>query len=399
MRATEALSVMGGLVFDGVTSELSFHPIHTKEGVIVSLEGSPPRGAKVIEAGGGLVAPGFLDLHFHAYAVSMDSRELEGLPLSYVAAKAARRLDAALSRGFTTVRDVSGGDIGLQMAVDEGLIRGPRYLFSGQALSQTGGHGDMRPGHLSVGSLCNHLCEVVDGADPLRAAVRERFRTGAHVIKVFTSGGVFSPTDPLRNPQYSPDEVAAVCYEANVRGSYVAAHAYSPEAIIHSVANGVRTIEHGNLLDEESAALMAERGAYLVPTLGCYEAMDRRGDQLGLPAVSQVKNREVLQRGLDSIPIARQAGVRIGLGTDLMGDLEDDQLFEFRTRCQVDDVRNVLRSATSVNAEIIGRPDLGVIRPGATADLVILDGNPFEEAEALWNARRTVIKSGEVVFL
>ncbi|MCE2526648.1 MAG: amidohydrolase family protein [Actinomycetia bacterium] len=390
------LSIMGGLVFDGVSEEPSAHPVHTRDGIVVSLEGPPPADAEIVEADGCLVTPGFLDLHFHAYAVSLDARELEGLPLSYVTAKAAQRLRAALNRGFTTVRDVAGGDIGLQMAIDQGLIAGPRYLFSGQALGQTGGHGDMRPGHLSIGSLCNHMCEVVDGVDPLRAAVRERFRTGAHVIKVFTSGGVFSPTDPLRNPQYSPDEVAAVCYEATVRGSYVAAHAYSPEAIIHSVVNGVRTIEHGNLLDEESAALMAERDAYLVPTLGCYDSMDRRGDQLGLPLVSQQKNREVLRRGLDSIQIARAAGVKIGLGTDLMGDLEDDQLFEFRTRCQVDEVADVLRSATSVNAEIVRRPDLGAICEGATADMVVLAGNPFEEPEVLWSGPRTVVKSGRV---
>ncbi len=391
------LSIMGGLVFDGVTAEPTSHPVHVEGGKIVGVGGPPPGGAEVIEAEGCLVTPGFLDLHFHAYGVSLDSRELEGLPLSYVAAKAAKRLQAALGRGFTTVRDVAGGDIGLRMSLDEGLIPGPRYLFSGPGLSQTGGHGDMRPGHLSGGLLCSHLCEVVDGVDPLRAAARERFRTGAHVIKLFTSGGVFSPTDPLRNPQYSADEVAAVCYEATARGSYVAAHAYSPEAILHSVRNGVRTIEHGNLLDEESAALMAEVGAYLVPTLGCYDSMDRRGDQLGLPKVSQEKNREVLHRGLDSIAIARQAGIRIGLGTDLMGDLEDDQLFEFRTRCQVDEVADVLRSATSVNAEIIGRPDLGSIRVGAIADLVILEGNPFDQPQALWDGGRTVIQSGKVV--
>ena len=398
MSNAKPLSIMGGLVFDGVSPEPSSHPIHTEGGRIVSLKGSPPSGAEVIEADGCLVTPGFLDLHFHAYAVSLDARELEGLPMSYVAAKAAQRLKAALARGFTTVRDVAGGDIGLQMAIDQGLIPGPRYLFSGQALGQTGGHGDMRPGHLSIGSLCNHMCEVVDGVDPIRAAVRERFRTGAHVIKLFTSGGVFSPTDPLRNPQYSPDEVAAACYEARVRGSYVAAHAYSPEAIIHSVRNGVRTIEHGNLLDEESAALMAERDAYLVPTLGCYDSMDRRGDQLGLPSVSQEKNREVLKRGLDSIRIAREAGVRIGLGTDLMGDLEDDQLFEFRTRCQVEPVSAVLRSATAVNAEIIGHPGLGSTREGTKADLVVLDGNPFDRPDVLWTADRIVIKSGEVAF-
>lgn len=317
--------------------------------------------------------------------------------MSYVAAKAARRLEAALRRGFTTVRDVAGGDIGLGMALDQRLIEGPRYLFTGPGLTQTGGHADPRPGHLAIDILGHHSGEVVDGVDALRRAVRERFRTGAHAIKLFTSGGVISPTDPIRNPQYSAAEIQAVCDEASRRGSYVAAHAYSPEAIVHSVTNGVRTIEHGNLLDTDTAELMAQQGAYLVPTLITYDAMRRRGADLGLPSVSDRKNLEVLETGLSSIEIARRAGVPIGFGTDLVGDLEEEQLLDFRNRCEVDKVADVLRSATSINAAIIRRPDLGVIRDGAVADLVVLEGNPFERTEVLWSPERLVIRSGTVV--
>ena len=172
---------------------------------------------------------------------------------------------------------MAGGDLGLTRALDEGLIDGPRYLFAGRALTQTGGHGDPRPGGLD---LCcgghGYLSEIVDGVDDLRRAVRERFRTGSHVIKVFASGGVVSPTDPLRLSQYSAEELRAVCDEARRRNSYVAAHAYSPEAIAHAVTSGVRSIEHGNLLDDATAALMAEHGAYLVPTLIAYQAMAER---------------------------------------------------------------------------------------------------------------------------
>lgn len=236
--------------------------------------------------------------------------------------------------------------------------------------------------------------EIVDGEDNLRRAVRERLRTGSHAIKIFTSGGVVSPTDPIRMPQYSTGEVRAVVDEASRRDSYVASHAYSPEAIEHAVANGVRTIEHGNLLDSESARLMAERGAFLVPTLIAYDAMQRRGSDLGLPEVSRVKNEEVLEAGLSSLAIARAAGVEIGLGTDLMGDLEDDQLLEFRVRSEAERPEAILRSATSVNAAIIGRSDLGAIREGAAADLVILDGDPWEDAAVLWSPRRTVVQGG-----
>ena len=326
----------------------------------------------------------------------MDLLELEAQPLSYVTAKASVRLRRALRRGFTTVRDVAGGDIGLQKALREGVFSGPRYFFTGRALTQTGGHADPRPGHLHLETACGcgHMGEIVDGEDNLRRAVRERMRTGAHAVKIFTSGGVVSPTDPIRIPQYSEGEVRAVVDEATRRGSYVASHAYSPEAIAHAVVNGVRTIEHGNLLDADTAELMAERGAFLVPTLIAYRAMQRRGSELGLPEVSRVKNEEVLEAGLDSIKIARAAGVEIGLGTDLMGDLEEDQLLEFQLRSEEEGVDAILRSATSVNAAIIGRPDLGVIREGAAADLVILDGDPWRDASVLWSPSRTVVQGG-----
>ena len=391
------LSLVNGLVFDGVSPSPAEHPVHIEGGAVVGLDGRPPDGARIIDAGGRLVTPGLIDAHFHAYGIDFEMMALESLPMSYVAHKAARRLDATLQRGFTTVRDVSGGDIGLHMALEEGLIRGPRYLYTGPGLTQTGGHGDPRPAHIFVEHSCGYLSEVVDGVDNLRRAVRERIRTGAHAIKIFASGGVMSPTDPILQVQYDADEVRAVCAEAARLDSYVAAHAYSPEAIIHAVGNGVRTIEHGNLLDADAAMLMAERGAYLVPTLIAYEAMKRRGEDLGQPPESRRKNFEVIEAGIASLEIARDAGVRIGMGTDLIGDLEDEQLLDFRIRCEVEEVGEVLRSATSVNAAIIRRSDLGVIKVGATADLVVLGGNPFETPEVLWDPARMVVKSGKVV--
>lgn len=329
----------------------------------------------------------------------MDGLENERGPLSYTAINATRRLGNALRRGFTTVRDVAGGDIGLARAVDDGLFPSPRYLYTGPALSQTGGHGDPRSQHVDVCFSHGHMCEVVDGVDALRVAVRERLRTGAHAIKIMTSGGVFSLADPLPVPQYSVEEIRAVVDEATRRGSYVAAHAYSSEAVMHSIDNGVRSVEHGNLIDAATARAMAERDAFLVPTLAAYDAMDRRGAQIGLNKVSLAKNTEVLSRGQEAVQLAHAAGVRVGFGTDLMGDLEDDQLAGVRLQVEAAGAAETIRSMTEVNAELVGDRCLGHLDVGAYGDAVLLTADPLEEPSALWeqDARRAVVHAGIVV--
>jgi imidazolonepropionase-like amidohydrolase len=391
------LSIVNGTVFDGDSPELIEGAVHVADGRIVEVGAAARPADRVIDARGATVLPGLIDAHFHAYGISLDLLAIESRPPSYVALSGARRLAAALARGFTTVRDVAGGDAGLARAIGEGLIAAPRYLYTGPALSQTGGHGDARA---ADGDLCGcheFLNEVVDGVDPLRRAVRDRFRRGAHAIKIMTSGGVVSLTDPIRVPQYSPEEVTAVTEEARRRGSYVAAHAYSPEAIRHSVGNGVRSIEHGNLLDAETAALMARHDAFLVPTLVAYDAMERRGAELGMAPESRAKNREVLNSGREAIELARAAGVRIGFGTDLMGALEDEQLGGLRLQTEVEGPLRTLRSATSVNADLLRRPDLGRVQAGCVADLLIVDGDPFTDPSVLWGPpeRRRVIQAGE----
>ena len=390
------VSVVNGVVFDGVSGDLVAAAVHIVDGRIAAV-GDPQPADSVIDAAGGTVLPGLIDAHCHAYGIELDLLAIEARPLSYVALRAARRLAATLTRGFTTIRDPAGGDAGLARAISEGLIRSPRYLWTGPALSQTGGHGDARSADSEVCGCAAHVCEVVDGVDALRRAVRERFRRGAHAIKVLASGGVMSPTDPIRPPQYSAEEIRAVTDEATRRGSYVAAHAYSPESIRHAIDNGVRSIEHGNLLDVETAEAMAAAGAFLVPTLATYDAMARRGAELGLAAVSQRKNDEVLDAGRKAVEIARAAGVRVGFGTDLMGAVEDEQLQGLRAQIEVDGVLDALRSATSVNAELLGRSDLGRVQEGCAGDLLVVRGNPFEDPSVLWAGARTVIQAGAVV--
>jgi imidazolonepropionase-like amidohydrolase len=394
------LSISNAMIFDGWSSELSEGGLRIVDGEIVEVGDVRVGGDnRHIDAAGRTVIPGLIDAHFHAYAISLHSDVNEMTPLSYVALAAARRLSSALHRGFTTVRDVAGGDVGLANAILAGLLLSPRYLFTGAALSQTGGHGDPRSSQFDQ---CLHggcTVEVVDGEDAVRLAARERFRRGAHAIKMLTSGGVISLDDPIRVPQYSSGEIQAVVDEATRRGSYVAAHAYSPEAIRHSVENGIRSIEHGNLLDQEVAELMAAKGAFLVPTLITYDAMDRRGADLGLAPLSQAKNREVLDAGKEAIVRARSAGVKIGFGTDLMGDLEDDQLIGLRLQMEPDGILNTLRSVTSINADLIGHQEIGRIAIGCVGDLVILDGNPLEDPAVLWDVHRgrTVVQAGCLV--
>ena len=398
MNAAPGLSITNVAIFDGESAELLDGPLRIADGRIVEIGASVGGDDRVLDAGGGVAVPGLIDAHFHAYGVSLDLHGIGTAPLSYLALAGARRLHRALARGFTTVRDVAGGDPGLARAISEGVIAAPRYLYTGAALSQTGGHGD---GREAAEDVCahQHFTEVVDGVDAVRRAARDRFRRGAHAIKIMASGGVVSPTDPIRAPQYSIEEIRAVVDEAARRDSYVAAHAYSPAAIQQCVENGVRSIEHGNLLDSPAATAMAARDAFLVPTLVTYDAMDRRGGELGMAAVSRAKNREVLDSGRRAVEIARAAGVRIGFGTDLMGELEDEQLSGLRLQSEIEGPLRTLQAATSVNAALLGRQDIGRLHVGAVADVLLLPGNPLDDPEVLWHARHqpTVIKDGQVI--
>lgn len=388
------VSITGANVWNGESFEQ--RDVHISGGTVVE---QPATDSPRYDATGQYVIPGLIDAHFHAYATSMDGLENERGPLSFAAINGTRRLERALERGFTTVRDVAGGDIGLSRAIEAGLFDSPRYHFTGPALSQTGGHGDPRSAHVDVCFGHGHMCEVVDGVDALRIAVRERLRTGAHAIKVMTSGGVFSLTDPIRIPQYSPEELRAITEEAARRGSYVAAHAYSSEAVMHSIENGVRSIEHGNLIDSATAAAMAAAGAFLVPTLAAYDAMDRRGAEIGLNEISLAKNTEVLSRGQEAIQLALAAGVSVGFGSDLMGDLEDDQLCGVRLQVEAGGALEALRSMTEVNARLIGNARLGHLGVGAFGDAVVLSADPIAEPSVLWEpeARLAVVQGGQVM--
>jgi imidazolonepropionase-like amidohydrolase len=347
-----------------------------------------------IDLGGRTPMPGLIDAHVHIFITKIPLAVLESMPLTLLAINASVLMRSMLMRGFTTVRDTAGGDFGMKAACDAGLIEGLRLFISGMAMSQTGGHGDVR--RRTQGTVecpccagLHYLARIVDGVPEMLKAVRDELRKGADHIKLMVSGGVASPNDPLESLQFRIDEIEAACQEANNWGKYVSAHAYTAEAIKRAVGAGVRTIEHGNLIDEPAAQLMAEKGAFLVPTLVTYDSMARRGEELGLPEESRRKNKEVREAGLSSLELAKRAGVEIGFGSDLLGQMHEDQSREFLIRKEVESSIEVLRSATLINARILKRegkpgeevPDaLGELVPEACADLIVVDGDPLQES-------------------
>jgi len=333
------------------------------------------------------VLPGLIDCHVHIMASTADLAELARWPVTYNAHHTARLLGQMLDRGFTTVRDMAGGDYGTWRAIEEGLIRGPRLFYAGRALSQTGGHGDHRgPGEhlLDTHPACTEMSTIVDGVDEVRKAAREELRRGAHHIKVMAGGGVASPTDRIDSTQFSPAELTAAVEEATAAHRYVAAHAYTPESITRALNAGVRTIEHANLLDSATAELVTQKQAFLVMNLVTYWALQTEGRDFGLPEASWRKVTEVLDAGLRALELAHCAGIKIGYGTDLLGGMHRHQSREFVIRRQIQAPLDIIRSATTVGAEIVGLPGkLGALAPGAFADLVALTRDPLDDIAAL----------------
>ena len=349
------------------------------------------QNAIIIDSKGKTLMPGLIDAHVHITATALDVGTLSKYPHSLNVLKSAKLAEAMLMRGFTSVRDCTGADWGFHEAIDKDLIRGPRLFFVGKALGPTGGHGDRRPktyegDHCTCYQGTIKETWTVDGVAEVQKAARRELRKGAHAIKIFASGGVASPDDPIFGLQFSEDEIRAVVNEANSWKKYVLAHAYTSEAITRAIKCGVRTIEHGNLMDRKTAKYMNDKNAYLVPNLITYEAMDLEGEKYGLPKVSLEKNKFVKDEGKIAIDYAYSEGVKIGYGTDLLGELQVYQSREFLMRQNIMPKKDILKSATLINAEIVNQKDkIGVIKEGSFADILLIDGNPLEDFEVLQN--------------
>jgi imidazolonepropionase-like amidohydrolase len=389
------------------------HELLLEGGIVREVSARPisARDAQTIDAGGRTVMPGLIDCHVHVTFSHINLGVMSQMPQAMAVLRALPILKGMLRRGFTSVRDAGGADHALKQAVDDGIdgaVVGPRLFVSGSPLSPTGGHGDFRARSDRLQPVSNCGCHriagtrVVDGVDNVRLAVRETLQMGADQIKIMSSGGVASPTDPVNALGYSLDETRAIVDEAAARHTYVLAHAYTAEAITRAVQCGVRSIEHGNLVDDAAARLMAERGVYAVPTLVTYEALSSEGARLGLPPESVAKVDDVRAAGLRSLELFERAGVKIGFGTDLLGESHRLQSDEFRIRAQVQSNADVIRSATVVGAEIVGMAGrLGQLVPGALADLLVVDGDPLADLSCLGGQGERiamVMKGGKVCF-
>ena len=380
---------------DGLIQEISREPI------------AAPR-ARVIDAAGRTLMPGLIDAHLHAYCSDVSMQKIESVGEPYRTAHAIRMLGHALDCGFTTVRDIGGGDYSLAKAIADGLVRAPRFFYAGKILSMTGGHGDFRPleqkshhHELCSCGIVNWGCRVADGVDACVQAARDELRQGAHCIKIMGSGGVASPTDPIWMNQYREDEIRAIVNECVERRTYVAAHCHPASAIRRCVEFGVRSIEHGTLIDDDTARFVAERGAYIVPTMVVIFTLVELGKELGFPAVSQEKAEYAYKQALSGMDKMRSAGVKIGFGTDLLGSTYIHECREFTIRRDVFTPLELLRQATSINAEMMMQQGkLGCIAPGAHADLLVVDGDPLQDISLLaadGKKLRVIVRGGELV--
>ncbi len=352
--------------------------------VIKGPAGKIPSEAAAIDCRGRTLLPGLIDAHVHIGAVDANIMEQQRLHHgSMLVIRALKNLREALDQGFTTIRDAGGADAGFRGAQRQGLISGPRLFICGSALSQTGGHGDFRlPTEVRSPSQdwAGVATRVCDGVDEVRRGAREQLRRGADFIKVMGGGGCMSPSDEIDTSQYSPDELRAIVFEAEAVGTYVSAHVYSSRSIRNCAGAGIRSLEHGNLLDEGAARAIKDAAAFLVPTPVTYETISRMGKSMGIPDTNVRKINQARDRGLEALAIAKRQGVKIASGSDLLGPMQCHKGMELELKARVLGPMGAIVASTKTNAELLRKEkDLGTISPGKLADLILVEGDPLKD--------------------
>ena len=364
-----------------------------------------PRDARMVDVGGRTVMPGLMDAHAHMAILEAKISEYEDKhPGAVFAYSVARNIKNTLMQGYTTIRDTGGCDWSFKESVSRGLIPGPRMFVSNGPISQTGGHGDHRLRHDRRREHHEHplMCgsSIADGADQVRLAARDQLRMGADQIKIMAGGGAASPTDAVEDPQYTVEELSAAVYEARAVRKYVCAHVYVPQGIINCVQAGVRSVEHGNFMDEESASLMKENDVFLVPTLAIFEMSSRYGRQNGAPESMLEKINAVRDVGSLSLEIAKSVGLKIGSGSDVFGPYVEGRALSLELQAEVLGAMESLICATRNNAELMGIADeVGTLEAGKLADVIVVDGDPLQDISILQDQQnvKVVLQSGRVV--
>ncbi|KAJ5747367.1 uncharacterized protein N7511_009063 [Penicillium nucicola] len=410
LNSQRTLVFMNATIIDPVQGELIPHAtVRISDGKITQIvtDGSTTATEDVseesiIDLSGKYLCPGLIDCHVHIAVVpgEADLRAYKDMTERISLLRQPLVLKSMLERGFTSIRDCGGASLAVKEAVEDGVFPGPRLFIAGYALSQTGGHGDMRGSHdaqLCCGGSLSGISRIVDGPAECYKYAREELRQGADFIKIMGGGGVASPTDRIEHVQFSDEEIKAIVTVARNAGTYVTSHSYTPQAIQQAIKLGVRGIEHGNLIDLETAKMMAELDVFLTPTLIAH-VMSK---QLNfLPPDGAAKNDEVLEKGLRAMKMAVEAGVTVCFGSDLLGPMHFAQSKEFSVRSKVLTPLQILRSATVNAARLIMQEDrLGQIREGFAADLVILNENPLDDITVLDKVEEHmmgVIKDGRV---
>jgi imidazolonepropionase-like amidohydrolase len=359
-----------------------------------------------VDCGGRVLMPGMIDAHYHVMMASLPLEELMGADIGYINLAAAAEASRVLLRGFTSIRDMAGPCFGLKRAIDSGLVPGPRIWPSGAMISQTAGHGDYRQRHeipaardaplshaevFGVGAIADGVAEV------LRSA-REQLLLGASQLKLAGGGGVISSYDPIDVSQYTSDEFRAAVEAAENWGTYVAVHAYAPRAILTAIRAGVRCVEHGQLMDEEAASAMADAGAWL----SIQPFLDDE-DALPFPEGSPAREKQLMvSRGTDrASELAKQFGIRTAWGTDILFDrkLAGRQGAQLAKMTRWHEPAEVLCLATGVNAELLHLSGprspypapVGRIEAGASADLLLVDGDPMTKIDLLANPEQNLL--------
>ncbi len=406
-------------VFDGLDDQLTHNQRVLVRGNLIEAVGPSVKsdGARIIDGGGRTLMPGLLDSHVHLMLNDAPHISIYEKPWAYVAAQAVAGAEAMLLRGFTAVRDVGGPVAGLKDAIDQGLVAGPRVLPSGPFISQTSGHGDLETSSFRLSPYFTGIPDkatifgwgyVADGVPEVQKATREVLRTGAAQIKVMAGGGVSSYFDPLDTTQYTLEELRAIVTEAEHWGTYVAAHAYTDQAVRMCIEAGIKSIEHGPFLTEDTLKLMAKEDVWLSPQAYLFQMTPESLQIVGTPA--EPKMRKVNNESDQVLKTAKRLGVKIAWGTDLFGPLPKQALqpLEFAARQKYFSNVEILRQATSGNAELFKlsgkrhpyqEGELGVIKVGAYADLLLIDGNPLENLDVMNDPQknfRLIMKDGVI---